>query len=148
MSALIRGQHAPDGSALQAWPCQDAVLPLAGAHPLAVTASWTFRGKWEMVPGFKEFTDEGAKRQGGVCSSGVCSSSLSLKVFQVFDDACCLLSLSSEIKVGHNFFKLPCAFIPQIFIDSLLLSSSRCSLVYRIQENSTFLMVSEQHGVK
>lgn len=32
-------------------------------------------------------------------------------VFQVFDDECCILSLSSEIKMGPNFINLSCAFL-------------------------------------
>ena len=47
----------------QAWPCQDAVASLAAAQLLTDAAFWIFRDEWEMVPGFKEFTDEEAGRQ-------------------------------------------------------------------------------------
>ena len=50
-------------------------------------------------------------------------------VFQVFDDECCILSLSSEIKMGPNLINLSCAFLKEIFTECVLLSSSGCSLV-------------------
>ena len=50
-------------------------------------------------------------------------------VFQVFDDECCILSLSYEIKMGPNFINLSCAFLKEIFTECVLLSSSGCSLV-------------------
>lgn len=56
-------QHAPFISAYSL-ALSGAGPSSAAAQPLAVPALWTFGGEWEVVPGFKEFTEEGAERQG------------------------------------------------------------------------------------
>lgn len=110
------GQHARPCSAPQAGPPQVAVLSLTAAQLLALSASWTLRDEWEMVPGFKEFADEGAEKQWGCVWLWNLPGSLSQTVCQGFHDACCVLFLSSEIEVGPSSLTLPCAFIPAVFM--------------------------------
>ena len=81
-------------------------------------------------PSLEEFTDAGAERQGR-CTWAVefALAHLPKTVFQIFDDEFCIFPLSSEIKIGPNLSR---AFIQQIFIECVLLSSSGCSLVYSV----------------
>ena len=99
-----------------------------------------------MVPGFKEFADEGAEKQWRCVWLWSLPGSLSQTVYQGFDDACCVLSSSSEVEVGLNSLTLPCAFIPPVCVFCAVLLWMLFGLWST--DESTSRVMSEQHGAK
>lgn len=72
-------------------PGQDAVSSFAAAQPLTDSALWTFRNEWEMVPGSREFIDEGAERQRWMWAIEFVLAVFLQDIFQILDDVCCVL---------------------------------------------------------
>lgn len=68
--------------------------------------------------------------------------------FPVFDDPCCILSASSEIKIGPYFFNPPVLLINKYLLNMYCCPPRMLFDLQSIDEDLTFLMVSEQCGVE